>query len=65
MNVLRGPLMMIPSITGYLVEFITSLRRIQKYLLSKEIDDDQVINCDPRDSKYGIEINGVLVSKLK
>ena len=52
--------MLIPSLISYAIDFTTSLRRLQKFLLSEEIENNIVTYGNPEDSLYSVEINKVL-----
>lgn len=59
---MKSPMVQFPTVTGYWVEFVTSVRRIQGFLLSEEIDRSSIIRENPNDAEHSIKLNNASFS---
>ena len=58
-NSLGEPLFLIPEYISGLLDSMISLKRLEKFLFSKEYNKDQIIKNNENESKYAIVIDGL------
>mmetsp|Transcript_17853 Transcript_17853/g.30300 ORF Transcript_17853/g.30300 Transcript_17853/m.30300 type:complete len:578 (+) Transcript_17853:575-2308(+) len=55
-NLINGPIRMLPMFIGQFIEFTVAMRRIQKFILCDEINDDLVHKHAREDAEYAVEM---------